>query len=104
LFGIALFWPLGGSLWGLLVPLVIVNLVGPPIDVTGRMTFLSLEPDLRTRLTTIYIVLMFIGGGIGSIFATSVYGNLGWAGVCVMLIASSTVLTMLAWRATRLGK
>lgn len=44
LVGIALFWPLGGSLWGLIVPLVIVNLVGPGIDVTGRMTFLSLEP------------------------------------------------------------
>ena len=104
LIGMSLFLPFGNSLWGLLVPLVIVNLVGPPIDVTGRMTFLSLEPDLLTRLTTVYIVLMFVGGGIGSIFATSVYGNLGWTGVCGLLTASSAFLTLLAWRATKLGK
>ena len=104
LLGIALLWPLGGSIWGLLVPLVIVNLVGPGIDVTGRMTFLSLEPDLRTRLTTIYIVMMFVGGGLGSIISTAVYDALGWEGVCLLLGISSAALTGLCWRATKAGK
>lgn len=102
--GITLFWPLGGSLWGLIVPLVIVNLVGPGIDVTGRMTFLSLEPDLRTRLTTVYIVLMFVGGGIGSLGATWIYGHYEWAGVCLLLTASSALLTVLAVFARRFGR
>lgn len=102
--GIALFWPLGGSIWGLLVPLVIVNLVGPAVDVTGRMTFLSLEPDLRTRLTTVYIVIMFIGGGLGSVLGTAVYDVSGWGGVCALLVASSSVLTALCWFGTRLGR
>lgn len=96
LVGIALFYPMSGSLWGLIVPLVLVNLVGPGIDVTGRMTFLSLAADLRTRLTTIYIVLMFVGGGIGSIAATAIYDVFGWGGVCLALVISSAGLTMLA--------
>ncbi|MXO95676.1 MFS transporter [Erythrobacter aquimaris] len=96
LIGIALFYPLSGSLWGLIVPLVLVNLVGPGIDVTGRMTFLSLATDLRTRLTTIYIVLMFVGGGIGSITATAIYDAFGWGAVCLALVISSAVLTALA--------
>ncbi|MDP5104325.1 MAG: MFS transporter, partial [Erythrobacter sp.] len=50
--GIALFYPLGFSIWGVMVPLFLVNLVGPTIDVTGRMTFFTLAPDIRTRLTT----------------------------------------------------
>lgn len=104
LFGIALFWPLGGSLWGLLVPLIIVNLVGPGIDVTGRMTFLSLDPDLRTRLTTVYIVLMFIGGGIGSLSATWIYDHYDWAGVCLLLTVSSAALTALAAFARRFDR
>lgn len=104
LFGIALFWPLGGSLWGLLVPLIIVNLVGPGIDVTGRMTFLSLDPDLRTRLTTVYIVLMFIGGGIGSLGATWIYDHYDWAGVCLLLTVSSAALTALAAFARRFDR
>ncbi|WP_198507677.1 MFS transporter [Qipengyuania seohaensis] len=96
LIGIALFYPLSGSLWGLIIPLVLVNLVGPGIDVTGRMTFLSLAADLRTRLTTIYIVLMFVGGGIGSIAATAIYDIFGWGGVCLGLVISSAALTALA--------
>ncbi len=102
--GLALFWPVGETLWGLVIPLVIVNLVGPGVDVTGRMTFLSLQPDLRTRLTTVYIVLMFIGGGIGSIGSTAVYDAFGWGGICALLTASSALLTALAWWATRLGR
>lgn len=102
--GIALFWPMGGSVWALIVPLVIVNLVGPGVDVTGRMTFLSLAPDLRTRLTTIYIVIMFIGGGIGSFVGTAVYDAAGWGGVCAMLMASTATLSSLAWIATRYGR
>jgi predicted MFS family arabinose efflux permease len=104
LFGIALFWPLGGSLWALLVPLIIVNLVGPGIDVTGRMTFLSLDSDLRTRLTTVYIVLMFVGGGIGSLGATWIYDHYDWLGVCLLLTISSTALTALAAFARRFGR
>ncbi len=73
LVGILLLYPLGFALATLLIPLVLANLVGPGIDVTGRMTFLTLEPDLRTRLTTIYIVLMFLGGGIGSFAGTAIY-------------------------------
>lgn len=102
--GISLFWFLGGTLWGLVVPLLLVNLVGPGIDVTGRMTFLSLERDLRTRLTTIYIVLMFVGGGIGSFAGTATFDVYGWSGTCALLVAMSLTLTTLAALATRLGR
>ena len=104
LLGISLFWPLGGSLWGLILPLVIVNLVGPGIDVTGRMTFLSLQPDLRTRLTTAYIVMMFVGGGLGSIVGTAIYDASGWGGVCALLVAMLATLTALSWIGTRHGR
>ena len=87
--GLTLLYPLGWSVWTIVIPLVIVNMVGPTVDVTGRMTFLSLEPETRTRLTTSYIVLMFIGGAIGSILGTAVFDFGGWAGTCAMLVAIS---------------
>ncbi|WP_128892672.1 MFS transporter [Erythrobacter sp. HKB08] len=100
--GLLLLWPLGQSLWLLLIPLFIGNLVGPGIDVTGRMTFLSLEPSLRTRLTTIYIVLMFIGGGLASILGTTVYDAFGWAGTCALLVGISGSLGVLSYLARSL--
>ena len=104
LFGVLLLWPLGGAVTTLLIPLILANLVGPGIDVTGRMTFLTLRPDLRTRLTTIYVVLMFIGGGLGSYAGTAAYDALGWAGTCILLAIFSSVLTALAFYAKRYGR
>ncbi len=93
--GIALFYPLGFSIWALSVPLLIVNMVGPTIDVTGRMTMFTLAPEIRTRLTTSYIVVMFIGGAIGSALGTAVYDWGGWGGTCaLMLVMSSGVLAL----------
>ncbi|WP_324827341.1 MFS transporter [Qipengyuania zhejiangensis] len=102
--GILLFWPLGGSLLTIVIPLFLVNLVGPGVDVTGRMTFLSLDPQLRTRLTTIYVVLMFVGGGIGSFAGTAVYDAYGWAGTCALLASFSAILSATAIYARRFGR
>ncbi|TAD78520.1 MAG: MFS transporter [Sphingomonadales bacterium] len=103
--GIALFYPFGFSIWTLLVPLLLVNTVGPTIDVTGRMTLFALAPEIRTRLTTSYIVTMFVGGAIGSAAGTAVYDVGGWAGTCMLLLAMSCGVLALAflaeWRWTR---
>jgi predicted MFS family arabinose efflux permease len=94
--GAALLYPLGGTLVLLTIPLVLGNIVGPAIDVTTRMTFLSLDPALRTRLTTIYIVLMFAGGAIGSVCGTAVFDAYGWAGTAAYAFGSCVLLTVLA--------
>ncbi|MBO6608290.1 MFS transporter [Altererythrobacter sp.] len=97
LVGTSLLYPFGVSAVAILVPLIIVNLVGPGVDVTGRMTFLSLAPEIRTRLTTIYIVVMFVGGGLGSILGTASYDWGGWAATCAMIVGASLLNTALAF-------
>lgn len=99
--GIALFYPLGFSIWAVLVPLVLVNMVGPTVDVTGRMTLFTLAPDIRTRLTTSYIVAMFVGGAVGSALGTAVYDAGGWAATCALLLAMSGGVLTLAFYAER---
>lgn len=94
--------PFGDNLWLLMVPLLLGNIVGPAIDVSSRMTYLMLEPELRTRLTTIYIVMMFIGGSIGSVAGTTVFGAFGWDGTALYVLASCLGLTALAVLAGRL--
>lgn len=99
--GIALFYPLGGSIWSLLLPLFITNLVGPTVDVTGRMTLFTLAPEIRTRLTTSYIVMMFLGGALGSAAGTAVFEWSGWAGTCALLAAMSSAVVGLSLHADR---
>lgn len=99
--GIALFYPLGWNAWAVAVPLLMVNFVGPSIDVTGRMTVLALAPEIRTRLTTTYIVVMFLGGALGSVLGTAVYDGGGWLATCVMLLGMSLMVVGLSWWAER---
>ena len=87
---------MGNSLWLLLIPLTITNLVGPSIDVTGRMTFLSLAPEIRTRLMTGYIILMFMGAGVASWAAPVAYEMGGWGGTSLLVVAMSLALLALA--------
>ena len=94
--GVSLLLPFGGNIWLLMFPLIVGNIVGPAIDVTSRMTFLSLDPDIRTRLTTIYIVMMFVGGSIGSIAGTAVFGAFGWTGTALYVLGSCLLLTALS--------
>ena len=104
--GIALFYPLGGSIWAIAVPLFITNLVGPTVDVTGRMTLFALAPEIRTRLTTSYIMAMFVGGAIGSAAGTAVFDFGGWGAACALLATMSSAVVALSihadrrWRAT----
>lgn len=86
----------GHSLWLLMIPIILMNLVGPAIDVSGRMTFLSLDPEIRTRLMTIYIVIMFAGGGIFSWAGTIAYDLAGWNGNAVLSVVLSVLVLGLA--------
>lgn len=102
-FSVLMLWPLGGSLWSLLAPVVLLNAVGPSIDVTSRMTFLNLDPAIRTRLMTGFIVMMFIGGGIASWAGTAAYAVAGWTGTAALAAMLSLCVMALSWRALRLG-
>lgn len=99
--GVLLFLLFGNSLWLLMIPIVITNIFGPILDVTGRMTFLNEAPEIRTRLMTIYIVFMFLGGGIASWLGTSAYDVWGWtgnAGLALGMSLISVVLSVFAYR------
>ena len=95
--GIALLYPFGDNLWLLIIPIVVMNTVGPGIDVAGRMTSLSLAPEIRTRLMTGYIMLMFTGAGFASWAGTASYEVAGWAGNSALAFAMSLGLVGLSW-------
>jgi len=98
LFGISLFLIFGYNLWLLIIPILIANIFGPVMDVTGRMTILKETPQIRTRLMTVYIVMMFLGGGVASWAGTAVYDLWGWAGNATLAASASILVSALsAW-------
>lgn len=80
----------------LMIPILMNTIIGPVIDVSGRMTLLRLDPAVRTRLITIYISIMFIGGGIASTTATTAYAAYGWSGNIGFAISLAIIATLLS--------
>ena len=99
--GVSMLLFVGHSLWLIAVPIVIMNLAGPAVDVTGRMTFLDKPPEVRTRLMTVYIVMMFAGGGAASWAGTAAYAFAGWIGTATLAVTMSALVTLLSWWNTK---
>jgi predicted MFS family arabinose efflux permease len=94
-----LFWT-GHSFWLLVIPILVISVAGPVIDVTGRMSCLGEAPEIRTRLMSLYIIVMFLGGGLGSWAGTLAYDLGGWFLTCSLTLGFSALilsLSLLSW-------
>ena len=99
--GLLLLFPFGQSIWLLTIPLLIMNILGPTLDISGRMLFLSEEPTIRTRLMTVYIILMFLGGGMGSWLGPTLYAWGGWNANATLAVAAALMTVALSLYALR---
>lgn len=95
---VSLLFFFGYDIWLLVIPVLIINVTATVMDVTNRMTFLGRSPDIRTRLMTAYIILMFAGGGLSSWAATAAYDWAGWSGCALFAMTLSAFVAGLSWR------
>jgi predicted MFS family arabinose efflux permease len=87
----------------LTVPIMIISVAGPMIDVTGKMTCLAADPAIRTRLMSLFITLMFLGGGLGSWVGTIAFDLGGWSLNARLAVALSLLTVLLSCLAFRLA-
>jgi predicted MFS family arabinose efflux permease len=88
----------GDNLLILVIAIIFNTLGGASIDICSRTIMFKRAPEIRTRLMTIYIVIMFIGGGLSSWLGTAVYEYYGWDGISVMaIIYATTIMALSTW-------
>ena len=88
----------GNSLWILILPILFSNFGGASMDVANRTILFNRNPEIRTRLMTIYIVIMFTGGGLSSWLGTAAYAWGGWnAIVTISLVFASLIMVLTLW-------
>jgi predicted MFS family arabinose efflux permease len=64
--------------------------------VVNQSVIYGLLPGARSRLTTIYMTMYFIGGALGSAGGSQAYERWGWAGASITA-AGSMVPGLVAW-------
>ncbi|MEM8490068.1 MAG: MFS transporter [Pseudomonadota bacterium] len=96
LLGISTFMLAGSTWWYLLLPIWLIALVSPVIDISGRIIGLRQPAEVRTRMMSLYITLMFVGGSIGSWSGTLAYDSAGWSGTVILICCMSAVVCLLS--------
>ena len=73
----------GHSIAGLVVGVIILDMGVQATHISNQAIIFKLSAEARNRLNTIYMVSYFIGGAIGTLLVSSLWGKYHWTGVCI---------------------
>jgi predicted MFS family arabinose efflux permease len=79
------------SIAGLIIGVILLDMGVQATHISNQSIIFALDPGARNRINTIYMVSYFIGGSLGTLFATQVWKNYQWNGVCAIGISLSVI-------------
>lgn len=86
-----IFWAFGGSLWGLILGVILLDFGVQSAHVSNQTRIYALIPEARSRLNTIYMVSYFAGGSLGSFSGSLGWSLAQWPGVCLAGLALASI-------------
>jgi predicted MFS family arabinose efflux permease len=92
----AIFGLFQGSLVGMIVGILIMDLAVQSSHVANLARVHALDPAARSRLNTIFMATMILGGACGAGAGGVAYSEWGWSGTCFFGAASAAMALVLA--------
>lgn len=87
-----------GSLAAMIVAVLILDLAVQSSQVANQARIHALDPTARSRLNTIFMATMILGGACGSGLAGVAYSAWGWSGTCLFGAASAVAALLMSRR------
>jgi predicted MFS family arabinose efflux permease len=72
------------SLIALIIGIIVLDLGVQGAHISNQTAIYRLRPEARSRLTTAYMISMFLGGISGSTLSTTLYAAAGWTAICAL--------------------
>lgn len=90
----------GSSVLPLIAGIVLLDLGVQGVHVSNQTAIYRLRPEARSRLTTAYMVSVFLGGVVGSVLSAVSFEAYGWGGTCALgaAFAATAIAVALAFR------
>jgi predicted MFS family arabinose efflux permease len=91
--GYALLWALGYRLAGLIAGVIVLDVGQQSMQISNQTRIFGLSRSARSRINTIYMIIFFLGGALGSAASAAAWTRWQWSGVCGWGLA----MLALAW-------
>lgn len=85
-----------GSLIGLVVGIVVMDLAVQSSQVANQARVYALDPTARSRLNTVFMATMLAGGAVGAGIGGAAYAAWGWTGTCAFGAISAGLALLLS--------
>lgn len=80
------------SIIGLIIGVILLDMGVQATHISNQSIIFALIPEARNRINTVYMVSYFIGGALGTFFASLVWKNYAWNGVCAIGVTLSVIV------------
>lgn len=84
----------GFHIWGLILGVILLDMGVQCSNVANQTRIQKLSDEARNRITSIYMVSLFVGGALGSYLGALLYTHYGWYGFCVLGIISQLLAVL----------
>ena len=95
---------LAPGVWGLIVGVIVLDFGVQIALVSNQHLIYGIHPEYKSRLNTLFMTTMFIGGAAGSFVSSWAWERFGWTGVAVLgglLPIGALAMSLLHWRPER---
>lgn len=91
----------GEKLAAIIIGVAVMDLGIQSIQILNQTEIYRIRPEARSRITTVYLSIFFIGGAVSSSLSAALYQAYGWHGVCRLcmgLAATALLFWASEWR------
>jgi predicted MFS family arabinose efflux permease len=97
--GYAVLWIFGYHMAGLIVGVIVLDIGQQTMQISNQTRIFSLSRAARSRINTVYMIVFFLGGALGSALSAAAWSRWQWSGVCGWGLS----MLVLAWICHGLG-
>jgi predicted MFS family arabinose efflux permease len=97
--GYGILWIFGYKFAGLIVGVIVLDIGQQSMQISNQTRIFSICRGARSRINTVYMIVFFLGGALGSALSAMAWNRWQWSGVCGWGLA----MLGLAWICHGLG-
>lgn len=100
--GWVLLWVFGYRLAGLIAGVTVLDIGMQTMQISNQTRIFALSRAARSRINTVYMIVFFFGGALGSALSSLAWSRWQWSGVCAWGLAMLALAWLRhGWRAAR---